>query len=144
SGPGAALVFAQHVHGLGDTRLRARKAWISHGGTVVALGSAIRSGSGSTGETSAENRNLHEGGESALLVDGSERIPGLDTSATLHSPRWAHLEGVGGYVFEDDTVLKMRREHRTGSWADINVAGSTDPITRRFLTLWIWHGAHPA
>jgi hypothetical protein len=35
------------------------------------------------------------------------------------------------------------REERTGSWRDINGGGSTDPITRRYLTLWSDHGADP-
>ncbi|MGD7707802.1 polysaccharide lyase family 8 super-sandwich domain-containing protein [Microlunatus sp. Y2014] len=94
-------------------------------------------------ETIVENRNLHAEGSNRLLVDGDEQIPGLDTSRTLHSPRWAHLEGVGGYLFEPGTVLKMRRETRSGAWSTINGTGPTEVLQRRFLTVWIWHGTNP-
>ncbi|MBZ2197873.1 polysaccharide lyase 8 family protein [Occultella gossypii] len=141
--PGSSVVFAQHMHGLGTTRLRARKAWFSFDGMVVALGSEIRSGSGSLVETILENRNLHATGENRLLVDGQEQIPGMGTSRTVHNPRWAHLEGVGGYLLEPSSVLKMKREERSGAWSDINVAGPPDVITRRWLTLWLWHSANP-
>lgn len=139
----SALVFAQDLVGLGDTGLRARKFWLAQGGLIVALGSEIRSTSGSTVETVVENRNLHETGTNRLLVDGQEHVPDLYASHTVHDPGWAHLEGVGGYLFEPGTVLSMRREQRSGAWSDINGGGPTDEIGRRFLTLWMSHGANP-
>lgn len=140
---GSAVIFAQHVHGLGETRLRARKFWLSFDGIVVALGSAIRSATPDNVETIIENRNLHEHGEHQFLVDGVEPIPGLETSRTIYEAQWAHLEGVGGYLIGEGSSLKMRRETRTGEWADINIAGSTNSISRRYLTLWLSHGRHP-
>ncbi|WP_159620362.1 polysaccharide lyase 8 family protein [Ruania rhizosphaerae] len=141
-GDRAALAFGQDLRGPGGTGLRARKAWFAVGGMIVALGADIRSGSGNLVETVVENRNLHYWGENVLEVDGAEPIPG-DTSATIHSPSWAHLEDVGGYLFGPGTVLKMLREQRSGSWSQINAGGSTGTILRRFVTMWIWHGAHP-
>lgn len=38
----------------------------------------------------------------------------------------------------------MLREDRTGSWHDINTTSSTQPFTRRYLTLWHDHGTDPA
>ena len=40
--------------------------------------------------------------------------------------------------------MRALREARTGSWSDLNAGGSTNRITRNYLTLWFDHGSNPA
>ncbi|NEE02242.1 polysaccharide lyase family 8 super-sandwich domain-containing protein [Phytoactinopolyspora halotolerans] len=96
-----------------------------------------------TVETVVENRNLHADGENALTVNGERQPTTLGWSATFEGAHWAHLEGVGGYLFPGGARLHALREERTGSWRDVSEVGSPDPITRRYLTMWVDHGADP-
>ncbi|RJL32792.1 polysaccharide lyase 8 family protein [Bailinhaonella thermotolerans] len=125
--------------------LRARKSWFCLDDAVVALGAGITSGDGRTIETIVENRNLRSGGR--LTVDGAAQ-PGDDGWSGSFDPRWAHVEGVGGYVFPEGGTLRALRESRTGAWRDINVGADTgggpEPVTRRYLTLWHDHGTNPS
>jgi hyaluronate lyase len=104
--------------------LRARKSWFCLDTAVVALGSGINGGDGHTVETVVENRATDA---EPYLGDG-----------------WAHLPGVGGYVFEGALSLV---ERRTGRWRDINAgddtSGAFDPVTRRYVTFWFDHGVNP-
>jgi hyaluronate lyase len=125
--------------------VRGRKSWFCFDEFVVALGAGITGGSGNRVETTVENRHLHADGENRLIVDGAEQPITQGWSGQFSAARWAHLEGVGGYVFPGATTLKALRDERTGSWSDItnNDNPPTDPITRRYLTLWLDHGVDP-
>ncbi|MFF0342791.1 polysaccharide lyase 8 family protein [Kribbella sp. NPDC004875] len=129
---GEDAAIGQHLLGPGGTGLTALKSWFCFGDLIVALGADIRSTSGNRVETVVENRNSPDG---ALLVDGRD----VGSSATTPA-RWAHLEGVGGYVFPGGAVVDLKREDRTGAWRDVNGGGTTDTITRRYVTLWLDHG----
>nr|WP_306660201.1 polysaccharide lyase 8 family protein [Streptomyces polyasparticus] len=128
--------------------LRAHKAWFTFDGAVVALGAGITASDGRTVETVVENRHLHATGSNRLLVDGLAQSAAQGWRQDFARAGWAHLEGTGGYVFPGRAALKALREERTGTWADINTGadtgGTTDPITRRYLTLWLDHGISPA
>ncbi|WP_409060870.1 polysaccharide lyase 8 family protein [Streptomyces sp. SYP-A7185] len=138
--------------------LRAKKAWFFLDNAVVALGADITASDGRTVETVVENRNLHADGAPRFTVDGRRQPARTGWSAPLPGARWAHLDGTGGYVFPDDPAqpshgrdgarLHALREERTGTWRAINTGadtgGSTTPVTRRYLTLWLDHGASPA
>lgn len=132
----------------GATQVQARKAWFCLDQQVIALGAAI-TGGGTAGRpvvTTVENRNLHENGTGELTVDGVEQPAGAGWSGEFAAARWAHLEGVGGYVFPAGPALRAKREDRTGTWRAIDsgsAAGTTDPVTRRYLTLWLDHGVEP-
>ncbi|MFB8085222.1 polysaccharide lyase 8 family protein [Streptomyces sp. NPDC055992] len=134
---------AMELIGAPGSTLRARKTWFLLDNTVVALGAGITSGDGRPVETVIENRNLGADGRNRLLVDG---IPGRN--GTAGRARWAHIEGLGGYVLPGGSSLRTLREERTGTWRDIDTGadtgGSTDPVTRRYLTLWLDHGTSPA
>ncbi|HEX6681992.1 MAG TPA: polysaccharide lyase 8 family protein [Candidatus Limnocylindrales bacterium] len=127
--------------------LRAKKSWFCFDQYVVALGAGItRRRDGATQsriETVVENRNLHASGTNALLVDGAAQpvTPGWDRK--FQDPTWAHLEGVGGYVFPAGGSLRVLREERTGSWRNMHRTGPTAPITRRYVTMWFDHGDGP-
>ncbi|MFB4279412.1 polysaccharide lyase 8 family protein [Nonomuraea sp. MTCD27] len=104
--------------------LRARKSWFCLDSAVVALGSGITGSDGRTIETVVDNRATPE---RPYMGDG-----------------WAHLPGVGGYVFDG---ARMLVETRTGRWRDINTgddtAGAFDPVTRPYVTFWFDHGVDP-
>ncbi|WP_328333868.1 MULTISPECIES: polysaccharide lyase 8 family protein [unclassified Streptomyces] len=128
--------------------LRARKSWFLLDNAVIALGAGITASDGRTIETVVENRNLHTSGEPRLTVDGRRQPSGQGWSGTFDGARWAHLDGVGGYVFPSSgTSLKALREERTGRWSDLDTgadtAGSTTAVTRRYATLWLDHGVSP-
>ncbi|MGZ0147318.1 polysaccharide lyase 8 family protein [Kribbella sp. WER1] len=122
-----------------DKSLQARKSWFCLRDSVVALGAGIVGTDGYPVETIVDNRNVHENGTAALSVDGRAAV-----DQTYGDPRWAHLEGVGGYVFPAGGQLRVEREDRTGSWSEINIgndtAGSTTPYTRRYAKLVLEHG----
>ncbi|MFG2648907.1 polysaccharide lyase 8 family protein [Streptomyces sp. NPDC048436] len=129
--------------------LRARKAWFFLDNAVVALGADITASDGRAIETVVENRNLYADGAPRLTVDGRRQPSRTGWSAPLPGVRWAHLDGTGGYVFpESSTGLHALREERTGTWRAVNTGadtgGSTTPVTRRYLTLWLDHGVSPA
>ncbi|QNE18745.1 polysaccharide lyase 8 family protein [Kribbella qitaiheensis] len=124
--------------------MRARKSWFCLDEYVVALGAGITGSSGNSVETVVENRNLHSTGTNPFTVNGIQQVPNLGDSQAVDA-RWAHLDGVGGYVFLNGTqALQLKREERTGSWRDVNTGGPTTPITRRYLTMWLDHGVDPA
>ncbi|MDF6046243.1 polysaccharide lyase 8 family protein [Streptomyces sp. JH14] len=138
---------AMELIGPAGTTLRARKSWFLLDNAVIALGAGITSSDGRTVETVVENRNLGAGGTQRLLVDGARRPDELGWTQDFDRAGWAHVEGVGGYVFPDTTNLRALREERTGTWRAVNTGadtgGSTDPVSRRYLTLWLDHGVSP-
>ncbi|SDK83484.1 hyaluronate lyase [Glycomyces sambucus] len=130
--------------------LRAKKAWFVAGDAVIALGAGITATDGRAVVTAVEQRNLHEDGDNRLLVDDTERALEAGLSDRLVNARWAHLDGVGGYVFPGGADgLLARRETRRGSWNDIEQGpttggGDTTVHSRRYLSLWFNHDASPA
>ncbi|MEV4197879.1 polysaccharide lyase 8 family protein [Micromonospora globbae] len=122
--------------------LRARKSWFCFDKYVVCLGAGITDVSGYPVETIVENRNLHATGVNALLLDGAAQ-PTDQGWSVRHQVGWAHLEGVGGYIFPGGDTINALREERTGTWRDVG-SSSSGPITRRYLTMWFDHGSNPS
>ncbi|BBC32709.1 Lyase [Streptomyces graminofaciens] len=123
---GEYAAIGQHLKGLGSS-LAARKSWLCLADTVVCLGAGITCTDGVPVETIVDNRNLGESGEPRLL----------------RGPRWAHLEGHGGWVVLDGGALHTLREARTGAWSDINTTSTSERRTRHWQTLWLDHGTDP-
>ncbi|MFI8519949.1 polysaccharide lyase 8 family protein [Streptomyces sp. NPDC085481] len=140
---GTFAAVGQYLKGLSST-LVAKKSWFFLDDAVVCLGAGIQGRDGTGVESVVENRNLGAGGVHAFTVDGTAQPSTLGWSATLTGARWAHLAGHAGYVFPGGAGgLRALRESRTGAWADINKGSVTDPVTRRYLTLWFDHGTDP-
>lgn len=140
---GEVAAVGQHLVGPGRTGLSARKSWFVSGDVTVCLGADIRTGSGARVETIVDHRNLHQGSNALTTTAGT--IAGSAGSAeVLSDGRWVHLEGFGGYAMLDDSPLHVLRETRSGSWAGVNVNGSTTVHQRNFATLYIDHGAGSA
>ncbi|MGW2864697.1 polysaccharide lyase 8 family protein [Streptomyces sp. NPDC001205] len=135
--------IGQYLKGLGSTLL-AKKSWFCLDDTIVCLGAGITCADGTVVESTVDNRNLGATGTAALTVDGTVQPLTHPWSATLAGASWAHLAGHGGYVFPGRATIQARREERTGRWSDINKGGSTEPVSRRYLTLWADHGTNPS
>ncbi|MFI5805390.1 polysaccharide lyase 8 family protein [Streptomyces sp. NPDC051561] len=127
---GTYAALGQHLKGLGST-LEARKSWFCVGDTIVCLGAGITATDGVPVETVVDNRNLGPSAGARFTTDGRGK------------PRWAHLEGHGGWIFPGGTSLRTLREARTGSWSDINTTSTTDRQTRHYQTLLLDHGVDP-
>ncbi|WP_327177587.1 DNRLRE domain-containing protein [Streptomyces sp. NBC_01335] len=126
--------------------LTAKKSWFCLDDSVVCLGAGITGGSGAEVSTTVEHRNLGAPGARTpnLTVDGTAQPSTAGWSATLAVTGWAHLAGVGGYLFPGGATVTAGRTDRTGSWHDINTGGTTTATTRRYLTLGLSHGTAPA
>jgi hyaluronate lyase len=113
---GMYATVGQHLNGF-DSTMEAFKSWFFLDDAVVCLGAAITSQDGVPVETIVDNRRT----DALLTVDDKAG--------------WAHLEGHGGYVLPACPRLHTLREQRTGS---------SDPVTRTYVTLWLDHGADPS
>lgn len=161
-GQHAAIAMDFSTNSIGG-RLQGKKAWFLFGDRIVAVGSAISAISASSSgdgkdmskgaagavETIVENRKLNGRGDNLLTVNGVRQAAGMGWSQALPATRWAHLAGSVpgadiGYVFPDAPTVMGLRETRTGLWRDINVEGSTKPVSASYLSLALPHGAHPA
>ncbi|OKK06719.1 lyase [Streptomyces sp. CB03234] len=139
---GTYAAVGQYLKGLSST-LMAKKSWFFLDDAVVCLGAGIHGRDGTGVESVVENRNLGADGVHGFTVDGSAQSTTPGWSATLTGARWAHIAGHAGYVFPGGATVKALRQARTGAWSDINKGAVTDPVTRRYLTLWFDHGTDP-
>lgn len=140
---GTFATVGQDVRGLGST-LTGKKSWFCLDDAIVCLGAGIKATDGVAVETVVDNRNLGATGTHAFTVDGTAQPATLGWTKTFTGAKWAQLAGFGGYVFPGGATFRALREARTGSWHDINTGGTTDPISRRYLTTWYDHGVDPA
>ncbi|GAA3007235.1 hypothetical protein GCM10020229_18750 [Kitasatospora albolonga] len=139
---GTYAAVGQDLRGLSST-LTGRKSWFLLDDSVVCLGAGIGCTDGTRVETVLDNRNLGPTGTHTLTVDGTAQPATLGWSQQFAGARAVTVSGFGGYVLPAGTSLQAKREARTGSWHDINTNGSTEQLTRRYLTLWFDHGTDP-
>ncbi|MFF9915561.1 polysaccharide lyase 8 family protein [Streptomyces sp. NPDC013457] len=139
---GTRAAVGQYLKGLQST-LMSKKSWFCLDDAIVCLGAGIKSTDGAAVESVVENRNLGADGTHALTVDGTAKPVSHPWSETLTGATWAHIGGMGGYVFPGGATVKALREERTGRWSDINRGMATTAITRRYLTLYVDHGTNP-
>ncbi|MEV8148842.1 polysaccharide lyase 8 family protein [Arthrobacter sp. NPDC080073] len=135
-------LVAQHLIGPGGTGLKARKSWFFTQEFVLALGADITTASGARVETTIEHRNLGQSGGRAITVDGA--LLGTSDGASAQGVRWAHVEGVGGYLFLGEAPVRVSRQRRSGTWRAINTGGPTTSYSREYATIAIDHGLRPA
>ncbi|KIA72165.1 hyaluronate lyase [Arthrobacter sp. MWB30] len=131
--------------------LSGRKSWFFLDDAVVCLGAGITGTGGAAVQTTVENRAFATGTVPALRTDSRNRrmAPG---DAAVQLKRSVHIEGHGGYVFLDapgvSGVPEVAVVRRTGSWFDVNsgadTGGSTDPVTRDYVTVTHRHGVDPS
>ncbi|MBO0991632.1 polysaccharide lyase family 8 super-sandwich domain-containing protein [Bacillus sp. SD088] len=133
---------------LENSTLTGKKSWFMFDDEIVAVGSGITGNDDRKAETIIENRQLQDNGENRLIVNGETKPKESGWQETMDQVKWAHLQGNVansdiGYFFPEDSTVSALREARTGSWSDINVDGSKDPVTRHYLSLAFDHGVNP-
>ncbi|WP_052737705.1 polysaccharide lyase family 8 super-sandwich domain-containing protein [Bacillus sp. SA1-12] len=133
---------------LTGSSLQGKKSWFMFDDEIVALGADISSLNESKVETIIENRHINENGNNKLIVNGEEKLSQLDDSDTFNEVKWAHIEGNVqgsdiGYYFPASSSVFGLRESRIGSWNEINNGGSSDSITRNYISLAFDHGTKP-
>lgn len=120
--------------------LRARKSWFLVDDAVVALGSGVDV-TESDAVTVVENRGSAVGSAPTFLLDGAAVSGPVESAA----PSWAHVGGVGGYVFLGEQPVRAASAPRTGTWRDVNSGGDTGGSdverTRHYATLCVTHPA---
>lgn len=134
------LAFGVDFDGVATT-LACKKSWFCLNGQIIALGAGITGGSGANINTTIELRRLSGAADNDLHIDGVLQPATLGWSANIAGASWAHLEGVGGYLFLEGTSgLTASRANRTGSWSLIRTGGATTLLTAPYLQLQIEHG----
>lgn len=135
-------VAGMELDAFGST-LAARKSWFCLDDEVVCLGAGVTGGSGAV-RTTVEHRRLGSAGTNEFQVNGLAAPPAPGWTSNLTGVGSAWLQGAGGYFFPGGASLSAQREARTGAYRDINDGGSTNPITRNYLSLWFDHGVNPS
>lgn len=142
---------SMHLVAPGGTGLQARKSWFFLPDRVVALGADIATQSHGAVETVVEHRNLGSRPRT-LRVDGDV----VTGETRREGARWAHLDGVAGYVFlrplvtshtTPHTLLRASVAERSGAWSRNstgNQAGIDTVHTRPYATLAWEHGVGAA
>lgn len=136
-------LMGMHLIAPGGTGLVARKSWFTMDDRVVALGSDISTASNSAVLSVVEHRNLGTTPR-ALVLDGGV----AHAETVIADARWAHLDGVAGYVFLGGAPsLQAGVARRQGTWQDNNTSKATGTATlqqRYYATLAYNHGTGAA
>ncbi|MCR6630435.1 MAG: polysaccharide lyase beta-sandwich domain-containing protein [Magnetospirillum sp.] len=135
-------VAMDYATGQGEvTTLTARKFWAVRGGTVVGLiGALTRTGSGEPVRTALDQRRLR-GAVTIADADGVNVLaPGQHTRSGV---RWIHHDGLL-YVPLGTQPVSFSLGPVTGSWNDVNLNYSTDPVTESIFLATLEHGNAPA
>ncbi len=133
-----------------NSSLTAKKSWFMFDDEVVCLGAGITGTDSRPIETIVENRKLTSYGNNPFTVNGVAQNPAPGWAESMTNVSWAHLCGNVpgadiGFYFPQPAAVSARRETRAGSLADLNLTyGSTNLVTRHFLTLWFDHGPNPS
>ena len=125
-------------------QLQTKKSWFMFDDEIVAMGD-VTSNDNKVVETTIENRKLNANGDNALAVNGNLMPSNLGWSQTLSNVSSIHLAGNVpgsdiGYYFPSPATVKALRQSRTGSWSELMNGGSSNSITRNYMTLWFDHG----
>jgi len=139
---GQRAAVGQYLKGLQST-LMAKKSWFCLDDSIVCLGAGIKCTDGTTVESTIENRNLGSTGGHSFTVDGTAYPATYPWSQTFTGADWAHIGGMGGYVFPGGATFNALRDSRDGRWSDVNKGGSTTVLDRKYLTLYVDHGTNP-
>lgn len=128
---------AMHQVGLDGEAPACRRFTVATSTAVLELVSDIRSDRNAF--TTVENRMFPDGASARLTVDGSE----VEKPDSVSEARWAHLEGVGGFVFPQGVDLDAGITKRVGSTATVQQQVDEIPassrVTREWATLDLRH-----
>lgn len=119
--------------------LRARKSWAFFDEAFACLGAGIACASDHPVITTLNQCALR--GEVVVSTGGQRRAlePGTHR---LDNPEWVYHDQVA-YHFPQPCRVQVQLGPRRGSWRDISLSGSPDPIEAACFSLWIEHGIRP-
>lgn len=130
-------IAAMHQVNRGGEAPECRHLTVATPHEVVELVSDIRSDLHTF--TTVENRMLPEGTQASLLVDGQP----IGSPVTVADARWAHVEGVGGYLFPGGGALEASTSRRVGSTRrveqEVEDIPRGDLVAREWATLDLHH-----
>ncbi|MGP9581711.1 polysaccharide lyase family 8 super-sandwich domain-containing protein [Brachybacterium sp. AOP35-5H-19] len=134
---GELSIAAMHQVNRGGEAPECRHLTVATAHEVVELVSDIRSTLNTF--TTVENRMFPDGARAELLVDGQR----VGSSASVADARWAHVEGVGGYVFPGGATLEASISRRVGSTRRVEQKVEDIPrgelVAREWATLDLQH-----
>lgn len=130
-------IVAMHQTGLAGEAPRCRRFSVATDKAVFELVSDIKSDRHSF--TTVENRNLPNNIPGKFAVDGLEVLDRL----TIKKASWAHIEGVGGYIFPEASMLEASLTRRIGSVRrvenEVAKIPDRDRVARNWATLDLLH-----
>ena len=130
-------IAAMHQVNRGGEAPECRHFTVATTREVVELASDIRSDLNTF--TTVENRMFPDGARAGLVVDGEQ----VNSSTTVLDARWAHVEGVGGYLFPGGVTLEADMSQRMGSTRrverTIEDIPRSDRVSREWATLDLHH-----
>ena len=130
-----------------ERNLEVKKSWFFLGDEIVCLGSGITSPTGNPIETTVDNKRIADSSHTTITVNGVTYPFGIQASG-MHKIKSLHLTGNCGsasdigYVFPQETDVRIVCEHRVGTWNTITV----NPANQKendFATFVIPHGEKP-
>ncbi len=119
--------------------LFARKAWFFFDDEFICLGAGIRCTGADPVNTTLNQCFLN--GEVTVSRDGIPHSLARGNHA-IDQVDWIHHDGTT-YLFPQPARVHLANEARTGTWHEINRAGSSEPVTHDVFTLWLDHGVSP-
>ncbi len=121
--------------------LRARKAWIFHGDTIVCLGSDIRGESSAPAATTLNQAHLR-GAVTVRTATGQQSLKA--GTHTLKAPEFVEHDG-WRYTFLTPADARLELGPVTGNWRKVfnNPSTPKADVTGPLFTLWIEHGVKP-
>lgn len=120
-----------HQVGLGTDSPRCRTLTVALADRLVELVSDVQSPHGRV-TTAIEHRPIPDERPKLITLNGVERPDKISTRGA----RWAHVEGVGGYVFLTPAPVAARYERRTGSRAGVLTETTGVPERERVEQTW--------
>lgn len=143
----AAAGMQYDVNHLGGAygNLQAKKSWFMLDGAIVSLGADINGSTSASIETVVDNRQLTNGGNNTVLVNGAVYAGGLQNT-TANEGDWIHIEGTYadsgmGYVFPQAAPLRLEKETSTGSYKQISSTQTNDTLfTEHYMKVSVNHG----
>ena len=116
----------------------ARKAYFFMGDAMVCMGSGIKAARTQEVRTSV-NQCLANGEVTYGLSGHTYRL--MDNLSDKKID-WAYHDNVG-YIFPQNGSVTLRKAKQTGTWRELEVTASEQPVTKEVFSLWISHGTTP-
>lgn len=118
--------------------VEAKKAYFFIGDAMVCMGSGIKAAR--TQEVRTSVNQCLACGEVTYGLAG--RPHSLAEKLSSKEIEWVYHNNVG-YIFPYSKDVTLKQEVQMGSWRDIEVTGSEEPVAKDMFSLWISHGTTP-